>query len=395
MTAALAAAAPARAQTTGGDLEGFHLPSSTETPSEIQGPITPSHPIVERPVVRPAPAPAPANPARTAPAAEPEPAAPAQAPAASSKPAAPKPEAGQQARTDVPEALPDNGEDIAEAAESAPAAPEPPAEAPPPRTKAPAPAAPAPAPAEASSDASGTGSSWWHYLFVFLLLIPMGVAGVLFWRHNHGKRERVFVLPIERPKPRAVLPREVQAGEEPPASPALAAAGQESEAPSIPLRHALETTSLSVTLVNAILSYQLTLTNTSRQMIRDIVITGDLVSAHSSLSVEEQLAGPNGTNGPLHRIDALLPGQSTFLTGQLRLPIGAIHPLRREQAILFVPLARLRIEAEGLDSALVQTCVVGQRPAGPGAGLRPFRLDTGPRIYAEIGQRTLDVPAAA
>jgi len=33
------------------------------------------------------------------------------------------------------------------------------------------------------------------------------------------------------------------------------------------------------------------------------------------------------------------------------------------------------------------TALVGQRSREPGAGLQPFRLDLGPRIYREVTQR--------
>jgi hypothetical protein len=393
---ALAAAAPARAQTAGG-VEGFQLPPSAP---DIQGPVTPDNPIVERR----APAPKPATPPKVEiPAPKPATPKPAtESAAAAEKPAAPKPATPKATDSAKPkpgtQPVAEPAAPATQASEPAaspertaePAAPEtvlPPAPAPmetPAVTARPVPViAPAP-PATAAVETSDSG--WWRYLVVALLLIPMGVAGFLFWRQNRGRREGVFVLPIERPKPRPVtLPEE-------PASVQDEVVAEEEPVFAGPLRHALESTSLSVSLINATLSYQLTLTNTSGQMIRNVAIFGDLVSAHASLSVEEQLAGPGGTHAPLHLIPALLPGQSTFLNGQLRLPISAIRPLRRDEAVLFVPLARMRIEAEGLEGALVQTCVVGQKPAGPGAGLRPFRLDTGPRIYAEIGQRTLDLP---
>ncbi|OCC25178.1 hypothetical protein MB02_00330 [Croceicoccus estronivorus] len=255
------------------------------------------------------------------------------------------------------------------------------------------------APQAATAPAPVNNDPWWRYVLLGLLLFPMGFAAGQFWRHNKGMRKSSFAPTIERPKPRAVPARAAPENDQPAAPEPLPGAFDEelerAEAAQLPpLRHALETTSLSVTLVNALLSYQLTLTNASRQMIRDIRIAGDIVSAHSSQSMEEQLSGPDG-NAVLHTVSGLLPGQSIFLNGQLRMPIAAIRPVKREHAMLFIPLIRMRIEAEGLASALVQTCVVGQHPAGPGAGLRPFRLDAGPRVYTEIGQRTLQPAAQA
>ncbi|MBS1240136.1 MAG: hypothetical protein H6R45_842, partial [Proteobacteria bacterium] len=62
--------------------------------------------------------------------------------------------------------------------------------------------------------------------------------------------------------------------------------------------------------------------------------------------------------------------------------------IRKGSAAIFVPLARLRVEtAEGGNGALMRTALVGQRSPRPGAGLQPFRLDLGPRIYREVTQK--------
>jgi hypothetical protein len=39
------------------------------------------------------------------------------------------------------------------------------------------------------------------------------------------------------------------------------------------------------------------------------------------------------------------------------------------------------------------TFVVGEDQDRPGAALRPFRLDLGPRLYSRIGQRELALSA--
>ena len=56
-------------------------------------------------------------------------------------------------------------------------------------------------------------------------------------------------------------------------------------------------------------------------------------------------------------------------------------------------LARLRVEAStaaGTSLVQVQTWVVGELPEAPGAALRPFRLDLGPRTYSRLGQRAVN-----
>jgi hypothetical protein len=89
----------------------------------------------------------------------------------------------------------------------------------------------------------------------------------------------------------------------------------------------------------------------------------------------------------------LAPGESAEFTGDFRLPLTAITPIRSGEAAFFVPLARLRVEAStpsGSPLVEAQTFVVGELPEAPGAALRPFRLDLGPRNYARVGQRAVN-----
>ena len=289
--------------------------------------------------------------------------------------------------------------------EAAPVTPPASSAAPAPTASTPAPTqttAPPPLPAAPETSTADSGTAWWRYLVAALLVAMMGIAGVLFWRQRRSKAQFEEIMAIERPHLRpAPAPAQIESDDTGEVESPLPEAGEipatadtlaEPDIADGPLRTALETLNLSVSLVNATLSYQITVTNASDRPVHNVAVFGDLVSAHASLSIEEQLAGPGRTGAPLHKAAGLLPGQSASFSGQLRLPISAIRPVRREQAVMFIPLARMRIEAEGLEAAVVQTCVVGQKPAGPGAGLRPFRLDTGPRVYPDIGLRALDLP---
>lgn len=374
--AALLAAAQAHAQIGPDSLQDFQLPPDRSPQPDVQGPVTANTPAprasapaapppaaVEAPPAAVEPA-APATPTRTvapprspaaATVARPEAATPAPAvPPAASAPAEP-PRAAQQATPQPPAAVvPDT---------PGPALVPPPAE----------------------------GMRWWEYALAGLLLVPMAFAGWLFWRQRPRDRagSPVAVGLIERPRPRPVV-REEQNGPGQTAEPLEAA---EVEIGNSQLRYALETSNLSLTLVNATLTYRLTLTNVSRRSIHDLTVDGDMISAHASLPQEQQLAGAQLQLPRLHDVKALLPGQSLILNGKLGLPISAIHPIRRDQAVLFVPLARLRMNGTGIDEVVLETTLVGQRPAGPGAGLRPFRLDLGPRIYTDLGQRPLNAAA--
>ena len=390
LAAAVIAAPHAFAQSTSGSLEDFQLPPGKKALPEAQGPATPNHPVFSPPSkpVQPTPAVPVATPPLPNPetvTSEPE-----------SKPDAQPAETTRQQSVAEPTvearphitAEPSNQPDAAAHSaptQDTPTAVQPPA--PPAQTSKPSRQEAVPiSPREARR-----GFDWWTYLIALILLIPMGIGGWMFWQQRRRQPTPIFVRPIERPKPRTpVRPQEQQ-----PESTVEDIFADDENLVAAPLRHALETTNLGITLINATLSYQLTLTNASRQMMRDIAVTGDIISAHASLPMEVQLAGPDKAAAPLHQVSVLLPGQSTFLSGEVRLPLGTIRPLRRDNAVMFIPLLRLRITGMGLDHEIIQTCVVGQRPAGPGAGLRPFRLDTGPRIYADIGMRTLDAPAAA
>jgi hypothetical protein len=271
------------------------------------------------------------------------------------------------------------------------------------------------APTPTLAPASTAGIPWWIWLAALLAVGAIGAAAGWFWRG----RTRVLALPppeIERPivQPRAPAPEPLPTPASPPAelpkvaltrtaaevppvprpapqpAPAVAAEPDDEEdlGPESPLRIALEPAKLSVSLLKATLSYRILLSNQGEAMMRDISIDGDMVSAHASLSQEDQLAAPNSKLENRHLVRTLAPGETKVVAGEFALPLPSIRPIRKGEATLFVPLARLRIVAGGEKTqVVVQTSVVGQRSPRPGGGLRPFRLDLGPRIYSELGQR--------
>ncbi len=110
-----------------------------------------------------------------------------------------------------------------------------------------------------------------------------------------------------------------------------------------------------------------------------------MISAHASLSKDEHFASSESPLAELHSIERMLPGDTVQAKGEIRVPLSRINPIRKGDIALFVPLARLRIDMG--DSAMVQTIVIGQH-SPRGAGLQPFRLDLGPRIYRDVTQKT-------
>ena len=155
-----------------------------------------------------------------------------------------------------------------------------------------------------------------------------------------------------------------------------------------PLSFAIEARQLSITLTAATLAYRITLSNSGKTPLHDVAIAGDMISAHASLSQDQQLASLNSALNACHSIARIPPGQTVQVMGEFRLPLPLIQPIRRGDAALFVPLARLRVEATGDGKGvMVKTALIGQRSTRPGGVLQPFRLDPGPRIYREVTQK--------
>lgn len=155
----------------------------------------------------------------------------------------------------------------------------------------------------------------------------------------------------------------------------------------------LETQRLTASLMAATLSYRLRLTNRSEQVLTTLAVEGDLVSAHASLPPEQQIASLTQRLELRHAAVDLAPGAATEFSGELRLALSAITPIRAGDGAYFVPLVRLRVEASpavGKAKVTAQTFVIGELAETAGAPLRPFRLDQGPRTYARLGQRVVD-----
>lgn len=149
----------------------------------------------------------------------------------------------------------------------------------------------------------------------------------------------------------------------------------------------LEAQRMSASLVNTTLTYKLRLTNHGETALTALAIEGDMIAAHASLPPERQLADPAQKLNLRHAVVSLAPGETAEFSGDIRLPLSAITPIRAGVAAYFVPLARFRVEAG--PSTFAQTFVVGEVSADPAAALRPFRLDLGPRTYSRVGQRAV------
>lgn len=404
--------APAAAIAAPGSLEDFRLPPSSKPQPEVQGPVTPREPL------RPAPPPV------NVPLPKPKP-----SPSVSPSPsptATPTPGTSPRAEAAAPEAArPDNGESAAgtegRRASETPQTSSPPQGVTGPDVEAPSPATgdetpatprgdatdsgpqpgfdlpgvetqPETAPSPATATPSPDSGNPWLWLAA-LAIAAIGAVGAAWWwiiRQGAQGPSLRSVPTIERPRPRAEpAPRKPATSPPPSTEPEIAPAAVRRQ----PIAFAFEPTKLSITLMNATLSYRLTVSNRARRPFDNIRIGGDILSAHASLPMEEQVTQAGDTLELRHELDTLLPGQNAVLSGQIALPLRSVRAVRRGEIVLFVPLARWKIDAGSANAIVLCTALVGQNPAGPGAGLRPFRLDLGPAIYSEIGQRTIEVPS--
>lgn len=377
------APAPLAAQS----VDGYRLPGATvrPAPSGAQGPVDRDAPVVTTTVPRPTPAPSPAP--SPAPAPAPNTSQPAATP---SQTAAPGQPAGSRVAPRPAAARP------GPVAAPSTTAPSPtatnPATLPPPAGLDPAifpttvPIAPPPA---VSPLPAATATGWyWPWLAGLAALLALVFAGLWYRRTRDAQP---LQLSFEHP----VVPAPVAKPVPQPFKPAAAAPLPQPQLPIVlptGLGMTLEARRLNASLMATTLSYVLTLTNTGTEALSALAVEGDMISAHASLPPEAQIANDNQRLELRHAVVALAPGESCEFTGDFRLPLTLVTPIRAGDAAYFVPLARLRVEAStpsGGSLVQVQTYVVGELPEAPGAALRPFRLDLGPRTYSRVGQRAV------
>jgi hypothetical protein len=351
------AGAPLAAQDTPGG--GFRLPTPTPTPTDIQGPVDPDAPILTRPRDT-APTPTPTPRATPTPTPTPRPVAtptprPVIPPSNSSLPPRFTPPAAPTAQESAAVTGGDNAFPQATGPSAAVLPPVPTASA-------------SPMPAAPEQD---EGTPGWLLALGGLLVAAGGIAGALAWRR---KRE-ADAPPPEIAPPLAANPASI-------AEPPLAATGPQLSIEARAVR-------LSRSMVYATLSYEVNVTNRGGQPLEDVRLGADLVTAHARIPTEQQLADPLVPLAPVKSFDRLEPGQSVQVSGELRLPVNQIRPIPHGKAVVYVPLLRVRGEAQGMVPA-ARTFVVGMRSDGMSQRLQPFRLDEMPQTYSPLSQRALD-----
>lgn len=312
-------------------------PTATPTPTPIPLP-TPLP--TSAPTSAPRPVPTATAPARTAPGAGGVPApqtgaAPAPSPAPAPDGIIAPGDSGTAAQTlpPAPSTLPGNAPDIA---------------------------APAPATDPVGQSAFG---DWWPYLAGGLGLLTL-LGAALLWRR--------------RPRPAAMRIAPPLAG--PRAEPPAAAAP-----PRLDLT--LEIASATRSLMMFTLEYRLVIANRSDRAVNDARVAVQLVCARTSGG-----AGPSaGAAQALADAGRIGPHQARTVTGTVQLPLSAITPLRQGQTPLFIPLAHVTLEGDGLPAQL-RSFVIGTRSNS--GRVHPIALDVPPGGIAGLVAQAVAVPPA-
>ncbi|AIT79527.1 hypothetical protein JI59_06875 [Novosphingobium pentaromativorans US6-1] len=147
----------------------------------------------------------------------------------------------------------------------------------------------------------------------------------------------------------------------------------------------LEPVAMRLSLFYATLQYRLTLT--AEEARGPVTVSGDMISAHASLSQDQQLAPQVQDMARLHELRGLEAGGTAQLKGEIQLPLAEIRAMRQGGAALFVPLVRLCLTgADGLALRRVFTLGI----PGSGTGLSPLRTDTGPRTFEPLAAREIE-----
>jgi len=341
-------------------VESYSLPPGPSSPSDdnvVQGPVDP-----DAPLTRPA---APSSARSPVPVPTPESSRPVPVPTPARRPSG---ELQQQERDAPPRA---------ESTESS-SAPEPALapvtedegqrpENPPAKTSLPSPETAAePVPEAAASD-------WLLLTFGALLFVLLGAT--FLWRARRAKPPPAEPLRHGRTAPSSTDPI-------PPAA--------EPRQPKPTIALDFQPNTANATLINAVLSFELTLSNQGGDALTGIKVNGAMVQAAKDGGVD-----PGSIDlSPLHQVEKLVIGEDEKICAEFRVPLASIPPIMFRSQALYVPLVHISIEytdESGFQHFQAATYLVGTEHQPPRPKLAPLRLDLGPRGFGPLGYRTLSM----
>ena len=349
------------------EISDFALPGTPRSRPDPEPTIAPVTPPVAQPqtVATPTPAPATPTPTPTPSAATPSPVE--RAPAVARERTAPAPAATLPAPQDLEEALP-----------------------PAPVTATPLPqAVPESAPAAdipAVADPAHVPEAGFPWLYLLLGGVIAGL-GFLAWRKfgRIGARRPTESFAIAAPP----APPQPEPEPQPAAAPAAPAGGI-----GIVMRPWLELEfrpdRATATADGAGVQYEVIIRNTGNAPARNVRLAARMFNAGPDL--DKEIAAffardvDDGGATPL----TLLPRTEVRMQSTVSMPRTEMREIKVQGRSLFIPTVAFNLlYAWGRDKT-GQTCsshIVGREPEQPSQKMAPFRLDLGPRIYRQVGQR--------
>ncbi|AMO70904.1 LPXTG cell wall anchor domain-containing protein [Sphingorhabdus sp. M41] len=339
-------------------------PSSTPAKKVLQGPVDADIPLAEPTIVTPRTSPAkPPTPLSTSPSASP-----------AIKPAAIDRRADQPPSTIEPTRRRPDAQVEKPASEtgSAPAEPAINTDDGPESTTTPADIFSSPT-ATLTEPLPETETSDWQLLVLGLLLFVL--LGALFlWRaRRHAAPKQTTVTDPERAT--AGLPSDIATLPDP-------------ILPVAALSIGFQPHSANATLINAVLGFELTLSNHGGDDLTGIRVSGAMVQAQNHGAGDPVLADLS----PLAEVPNLPTGETEKIVAEFRIPLTGIRPIQFQSQALFVPLVQIAIEftdVSGTQHIQTAAYLVGQEHQPLRPKMAPFRLDLGPRSFAPLGHRPL------
>lgn len=149
-----------------------------------------------------------------------------------------------------------------------------------------------------------------------------------------------------------------------------------------------------LTFTGASIGYWLYLRNDGDARAEDIMIHALLANADARQqdTLDRFFAGQDGS--VLHSVVAIAPGDTTSLTGELRLSHDAIVPVELGDRTLLIPLIAFDVHYRW-DAAQRGRSggawIVGQEQEPPAPRLAPLRMDQGPRQFRRPGCRATGI----
>jgi hypothetical protein len=226
-----------------------------------------------------------------------------------------------------------------------------------------------PTEAAAESVPEKATNDWMLLAFAALLFALLGAF--FLWRASRAKPQQAIVTEPDRASA---------------SSTGDAAKPNESLRPALAITIGFLPQSANITLFNAVLGFELTLSNHGGEDLSDIRVSGTMAQADDHGTRDSIATGLS----LLQAIPNLTTGETGKIVAEFRVPLASIHPILFGSQALFVPLVQISIEftdASGFQHFQTIAFLVGQEHQPPRPKMAPFRLDLGPRSFAPLGHR--------